>query len=211
MRLLSFLIAGYIYVLRLTCRVVVHDTENVLERLKDPSQAYIYASWHGRLLLAAPFWLQHKRRKARLTMLSSSHKDGKMIANACKLLGFDVVFGSSTRGGAAGLRGLVAHAKKGHNIYLTPDGPKGPIYEAKPGVVDAARLTQLPILPLGLAANGKTLKSWDKFLAIRPFSTIHVVLENPIAPPSKAERENALLQLTETLDKLQKEAETYLK
>lgn len=197
---MRFLIAAYIFLLRLTCSVKIVGTL--------PATPAIYALWHGRLLLAAPLWLQKRPKSAKITMLSSEHKDGRLIAGACTLLGFFVVFGSSTRGGANALRGLLKAAKKGHSLFMTPDGPKGPAQVAKAGVIEAARLTKLPIIPLGLAAQGKTLKSWDSFLAIRPFTTIYAVIGDPItAPKDKATRTKNLNNLEEELTRLQTKAE----
>lgn len=205
---LSFIIAMYLMLLRLTCRVVVHEGHL-------PQTPHIMACWHGRLLLAAPLWLKNRPRafwffkKARVTMLSSHHKDGVMIANGCKLLGFKVVFGSSSRGGANALRGLKKAAAAGSYLFLTPDGPKGPRHVAKSGVVDAARLTGLPIQPFSASANGKTLKSWDAFLFIRPFSTLHVVFGDPIPAPTKETSAQTLEDLTQTLITLEKKADDY--
>lgn len=197
---MRFIIAAYIFLLRLTCPVkIVGDF---------PDTPAIYALWHGRLLLAAPLWLQKKPQNAQITMLSSEHKDGRLIAGACTLLGFFVVFGSSTRGGANALRGLLKAAKKGHSIFMTPDGPKGPPQVAKAGVIEAARLTKFPIVPFGLAAKGKTLSSWDSFLAIRPFTTIYAVIGTPIAiSKDKAARAENLKHLEKELTRLQIAAE----
>lgn len=205
-------IAFYIFLLRLTCRVVVHsEGENEADTaLLKSREQFIFAVWHGRLLLGAPVWLKFKRWGARLTMLSSAHKDGRLIAGACKLLGFSVVFGSSTRGGAGALRGLVAAAKRGSHLFLTPDGPKGPKHVAKPGIIAAARLTNLPIVPIGLSARGKTLGSWDGFLAIKPFSKIHVVIGAPIVvPKDKNLHEQARLEIEKRLVDLEKKADSY--
>ncbi len=206
-------IAIYILILRLTCRVVVHvDGENLSDAsaLQDKNQRYIFALWHGRLLLGAPVWLKLKRFGAKVTMLSSSHKDGRLIAAACKLLGFWVVFGSSTRGGSEALRGLVGAAKSGSHLFLTPDGPKGPKHVAKGGVIAAARLTGLPIVPIGLSAHGKALKSWDGFLAIRPFTKIHVVLGAPmVVAKDKATAAESLLALEQRLIELERAADGY--
>src|SRR5262245_25772769 len=56
----------------------------------------IYAFWHEVLLAPTKF-------PGRLHILISQHADGELIARVCKHLGWRVVRGSTTRGGAAAM------------------------------------------------------------------------------------------------------------
>lgn len=110
----------------------------------------IVAFWHGRQLMMP---LAYGGR--RLYVLISEHHDGELIARILKWFGFGAVRGSTTHGGARALRQLARVGRAGADLAVTPDGPRGPRCVAQPGVVQLARLTGLPILPLTFAASKK--------------------------------------------------------
>ena len=47
--------------------------------------------------------------------------------------------------------------KGGFDVAITPDGPKGPRFQVKKGIVELARLTGRPIVPLTYGADKKKL------------------------------------------------------
>jgi lysophospholipid acyltransferase (LPLAT)-like uncharacterized protein len=113
--------------------------------------------------------------------LISSSFDGELIARTVELLGFKAVRGSSSRGGAAGLRNMQLAYATGHRCAFTADGPRGPVFVAKPGTAQLANSVTAP----GAAAAGTwvgcfyalperawELKSWDRFLIPKPFSRV---------------------------------------
>ncbi len=110
----------------------------------------IVAFWHGRQLMMP---LAYEGR--RLYVLISEHHDGELIARILRRFGFGAVRGSTTRGGARALRQLGRLGRAGADLAVTPDGPRGPRCVAQAGVVQLARLTGLPILPLTFAASKK--------------------------------------------------------
>jgi lysophospholipid acyltransferase (LPLAT)-like uncharacterized protein len=111
---------------------------------------YILAFWHAHLLL-----MLHSRYRKPITVIISQSKDGEYIARVFDWYGVESARGSSTRGGGAALRELIRDARAGRNIVFTPDGPKGPSRIVKDGVVVAAQLTGLPIVPIAFAAQKK--------------------------------------------------------
>src|SRR5690606_36476314 len=110
---------------------------------KGPSKSCLYAHWHGDELVLVGYYSFR-----RLAVLSSLSKDGTLMAKTLQLLGYEVFRGSSSKGGARGLIGLIRAVKAGSQAALAVDGPKGPIYEVKPGIVDLAARTGMPIVPL---------------------------------------------------------------
>jgi lysophospholipid acyltransferase (LPLAT)-like uncharacterized protein len=118
-------------------------------------EAAIIAFWHGRQLMLPLAY--HGRG---LSILISRHRDGELIARAMRAFGFSSVRGSTTRGGSSALRGLVAEGRRGRDLAVTPDGPKGPRGVVQPGVIQLARLTGLPVFPLAFGASKK--KSWTR-------------------------------------------------
>ena len=112
---------------------------------------HIVALWHGHLLM-----MPHAHYRRPISVLISQSRDGELITRLFEYYGVEASRGSSTRGGTAGFRDLIRAARAGHNLAFTPDGPKGPPRIAKEGVVLAAQLTGLPIIPVAFAAKKKS-------------------------------------------------------
>ncbi|MBI4735575.1 MAG: lysophospholipid acyltransferase family protein [candidate division NC10 bacterium] len=167
----------------------------------------VVAFWHGRLLMM-PF----ASPGLRATVLISQHRDGEYITRIAERLGFTVVRGSATRGGAHAFKQLLRSLRHGSHVGITPDGPKGPRQRVKSGVVELARLSGMPILPVAFGAWPRTiLKSWDQFLVPYPFSRGVYVWGEPIYVPADADKaavEKFQSLLAERLDALVAEADT---
>ncbi len=106
--------------------------------------------WHGRLL-AMPFATSGRRAK----VLISRHRDGEFIARVIRFFGLGSVRGSSGKSTLAGLREMLVDLKNGFDIAVTPDGPKGPRFVVKPGLIEVARLSGKPLLPVSYSASKK--------------------------------------------------------
>lgn len=149
----------------------------------------IFAIWHNRLALCLPAY-QHAIQHApgrHLAALVSASRDGGVLAQVLRLFHVLPVRGSSSRRGAQALRELVSAAKAGHDLALTPDGPRGPRYEAQEGVLLAAQFTGLPIVPAAWSVDGKiSLRSWDGFQIPLPLSRCVFRLGEPIHVPRSA-------------------------
>ena len=167
----------------------------------------IVAFWHGRLLMM-PF----AYRGERVTILISQHRDGEYIARIARWLGFSVVRGSATRGGAVAFKQLIQALRDGWHVGITPDGPKGPRQRVKSGVIELARLTGMPILPVAFGAWPRTLlKSWDHFLVPHPFGRAVYVWGEPLYVPAEADTvavEKFQSVLADRLDALGMEADS---
>ncbi|MGC3973628.1 MAG: lysophospholipid acyltransferase family protein [Nitrospira sp.] len=142
---------GYavIRLLQRTMRWRTEGREHV-SRIFAQGQQTILAFWHAQQLmmpLAIPGLKAH--------ILISQHRDGELICRIVARFGLEAVRGSSTRGGAEAFRRLVRLGRSGGNLVLTPDGPKGPRQVAKAGVVQLARATGLPIVPMAFGCSKK--------------------------------------------------------
>ena len=142
---------GYqiIHMLRRTMTWRTEGAEHV-DRLFREEKRVILAFWHAQQLmmpLAIPGLKAH--------VLISQHRDGELIRRIVARFGLDAVRGSSTRGGAEAFRQLIRLGRSGGNLVLTPDGPKGPRQVAKVGVVQLARATGLPIIPMAFGCSKK--------------------------------------------------------
>jgi lysophospholipid acyltransferase (LPLAT)-like uncharacterized protein len=122
----------------------------MIDDLYRHGRSIIIAFWHGRQLMMP---LAYRGRQAHI--LISQHRDGELIQRIVARFGFHAVRGSTTRGGAAALRRLIAVGRGGGDLVVTPDGPKGPRQIAQSGVVQLAKATGLPIVPLTFACSKK--------------------------------------------------------
>jgi hypothetical protein len=156
--------------------------ERTVEPLWAAGAPAIYVVWHARLLL-----LPHLYRRRGFFALVSRSEDGAMIADLVRRFGFVTVRGSSSRGGAEGLRSLARAIRESHSVVVVPDGPRGPREILKAGVVVLARLTGAPVIPLALAASSEwRVRSWDEFRIPKPFSRCVVRFGEPIRVPRDA-------------------------
>jgi lysophospholipid acyltransferase (LPLAT)-like uncharacterized protein len=155
----------------------------------DPNQPgfrgrYLYAFWHENILVPA----YHYGRRD-IHVLISEHADGQMIAEACRHLGFRVVRGSATRGGARAIRQMYRRSRSAH-LAITPDGPRGPRRQVQLGVVYLAALTGLPIVPFGIAfERAWRMQSWDRFAVPYPYSAAVCVTAEPIRVPEDVRKD----------------------
>lgn len=153
--------------------------EKTVEPLWAAGAPSIYVVWHARLLL-----LPYLYRRRGLFALVSRSEDGSMISDLVRRFGFVTVRGSSSRGGAGGLRALARAIGEGHSVVVVPDGPRGPREVVKAGVVVLARRTGAPVVPVALGASSEwRARSWDEFRIPKPFSRCVVRFGEPILVP----------------------------
>ncbi len=154
-----------------------------VEACLNRGERVVVAFWHGRLLMM-PFGYPGLS----VTILISQHRDGEYITRIAECLGFRVVRGSATRGGARAFKQLLQCLRVGGHVVITPDGPKGPGQVAKSGVIELARLSGMPILPVAFGAwPRRILKTWDRFLVPVPFGRGVYAWGEPIYVPADAD------------------------
>ncbi|MFL5581320.1 MAG: lysophospholipid acyltransferase family protein [Gemmatimonadaceae bacterium] len=167
-----------------TWRVRVRGRESS-ERLRSVGTPFIYAFWHGEML---PLLLAHRGEGA--AVLISSHHDGEIVAQIATRLGLTTVRGSSTRGGARALLGLVQALESGRTVAVTPDGPRGPAHAFAPGALVAAQRAGAPIVPIAVrASRAWRLRSWDRFLIPKPFARVSIAYGEPARVEAASARE----------------------
>jgi lysophospholipid acyltransferase (LPLAT)-like uncharacterized protein len=139
-------------VIRLLGRTMGIRTEGAagVDELYRKGHRLIIAFWHGRQLMMPLTY-----RGAAAHILISQHRDGELIHRIVSRFGFRSVRGSTTRGGVMALRELIRLGRTGVDLVITPDGPRGPRQVAQLGVVQLARATGLPIVPLTFSCSKK--------------------------------------------------------
>ncbi len=180
----------------------------------DNPQTRVYCMWHRSLLSVA-----YHFRKRKIAILISPSFDGELIAQTIRRVGYTVVRGSSTRGGASGLLGMQRALDADNEATcnyaaFTSDGPHGPVYHAKPGGVKLAQQIGGGI-GIFYAAPDRAweLRSWDRFLIPKPFSTVAIAWQPPVpvAPGGEdASLETARRAVEEALECARSAAEEHI-
>ncbi len=198
MKLLSYVAYAFLRLLNGTLRV-----RHVRVHHLDATPRYIIAFWHECILGA-----MHSRWRKPTTAMISRSNDGEIVAKVVQLYGIDTARGSSHRGGPAAMRELLRDVRDGKNVAFTPDGPKGPRRVAKDGVVYAAKMTGLPVVPFHFTARSKKrLRSWDQMIVPRPFSRAVYLYGEPIAVPRDGDVEEWRFKIETAMKDLAEEAE----
>ncbi len=181
--IIPYLVFFVYKLLQWTWRIELRESEDV-KKLVEKGESFVIAHWHGDEL-----GILHLLKKYHVSCIISTSKDGEIMNKAVQLLGAETVRGSSTRGGTQALKGIIRLKKRGRRPSVAVDGPKGPIYKAKPGVFQISRLTQLPIVPISFYASRFHLfdKSWNKSRLPLPFAKVVIQWGNALPSVSKAE------------------------
>ena len=196
----------YLWGLRKTTKIHVSG-EEYLQALLSNRKPFIPCYWHQQNLGCAVYLLSLDVPDFNAGFLVSPSRDGEIPARIFRQWGAHVIRGSSSRTGAQAIRDLyLAVSRDNVSPANTPDGPRGPIFEFKPGPLMLAQMTGVPILPMACAARRyKQLNSWDRFILPGWFNTLVVTLGEPVVVPkglSMAELEPQRQQLETTLRRL---------
>ena len=162
----------------------------------------IFAFWHNRLFYLTYYYVKRSRGH-KATMLVSLSRDGDYGVALVRKFRQEVVRGSTSRGGRRAVSALVRTIAAGKNVAITPDGPRGPACKVNEGTIKLAQITGARIIPVSFDASRKRpLKSWDRFIMVRPFGRVHVAFGTPIEIPRRitaADRERYCAQLQQRL------------
>jgi lysophospholipid acyltransferase (LPLAT)-like uncharacterized protein len=206
-KILSFIAWIFISIWGATVRVTFVNRQ-IPERLQAEGNNCIYAFWHGR-----QFLLLFTHRHSGTVLPSSESRDGEIQAMILKRFGYGVVRGSSKRKGAQALLGLVENLRSGKTIGLAVDGPRGPLYEVKPGLTYLAGKLNKPIVPVITSAKRFWIleKIWDKYLLPVPFTRGIVMYGEPVWVSGTAEKELEIksAEVQSALNRMMNEADHY--
>lgn len=178
-----------------------------LETFRSPQRhPLIYAIWHGSFLPLLYYYRHHGA-----CVVTSQSDDGQILTRILTNLGYTTVRGSSTRGGGPAVINLARQVKRGVDAIIAVDGPRGPAYQAKPGIVLLGKRTGYPIVPIIATVRSYwRFQSWDRFRLPLPFSRALLVVGDPIHVPPDAfgERiEDIRSDLERTMLRIQKETD----
>ena len=180
------------WVIYLLVRIVVATirfrwADDAWKIVPQSGRPYIFCTWHNRLPLSIELYGQYAKAVGgppRLAAIVSASRDGAMMSAVLNRFGVRTLRGSSSRRGAQVLLELGESLGQGYDVAFAADGPRGPLYSMKVGVVVLAQMSGRALLPASYHLSSKiTVKSWDRFQIPLPFSTCTIRLSEPIHVP----------------------------
>lgn len=168
----GLLVYYIIMLIKLTLKIEIIGKENMEE-----DKPYVLALWHNKVV-ATVLALGFIKKRAGL---ASPSADGELISVPLEKLGYKMIRGSSGKDSVKGLVQLIKAVKEGYTIGTPLDGPKGPRFEAKQGMIYVAQKSGRPMVFMGAAYSKKWVlsKTWDRCQIPKPFSKVICVISEP--------------------------------
>ena len=158
--------------------------QDIIDEISNDGRAYLPCYWHKHVLIGNFMIREWMTRKFRACFIISASVDGDVPAKIAKAWGAEVIRGSASRAGTLVLRDLHEKLKRGVSFVTAPDGPNGPIFKFKPGIVLMARIAGTPVVPVACAADRAWyLSRWDEFMVPKPFARLVLAVGHPIRIP----------------------------
>ena len=178
------------------------DPMNMIEN----ARGCVTVTWHTRLLYFPAIF--PKKARTRTVAVVSASRDGQYVSDLIGFFGIKAMRGSSKKRGANALLGATRALKDGYHVSFTPDGPRGPKYTMSRGPIHLASTQGAKLVPITINASRYwSIRSWDNFQIPKPFSTLTLVIGEPLEiPPNldeagleewRLKAQQALLAITE--------------
>ena len=180
-------------------REITVNKRSLVEALGS-GKSVILCCWHGRLLF--PFYFF---RNSGGYAVAGHHEDAEIIARMGEKMGWGMIRGSSTEGGAGAFQEIVqVLSKEGTMVAITPDGPRGPRKRVKAGAVKAAMRTGAVIIPMsGQASRKREFTNWDTFVVPKAMGRVSFVFGNPIEIGTEGDVDGTRRELERELNRVQ--------
>jgi len=208
-KILNYIIPLLVYLiiklLHQTLRLKVIGEENV-KQLKQEGKRLIYAFWHGRQSMLVPYMANRQ-----IAVLVSLSRDGEYQSRILKKFGYRVCRGSDTKGGIKGLVALMKELRAEYDLGFAVDGPTGPIYEPKEGVIFSAKKGKGYLVPITASSKKKWIleKAWDKFQIPYPFTEGIIIFGQPYQVDNEKDIKQGCEKLKGKLNAITKEADEF--
>jgi lysophospholipid acyltransferase (LPLAT)-like uncharacterized protein len=205
---LGLLIWAVARIIGMTQRIRYENFERIRE-VTGEGKGAILVTWHGRSLIPANVF----RHRGYWALISLS-RDGEIQNHIFRRFGFQIVRGSTGRGGARAVIQLVKKIQQGGVLAFTPDGPRGPTHKVQPGTIFMAQRCGCPVIPYCVSARPrKLLNSWDRYMIPMPFARAAFVVGEPIFVPAELDEEGkqrAAEEVERAINACEKRAEEML-
>ena len=184
--LAGFAAGGLLKLLFRTCRVNLINPQ-VQQHYLDQGRPCLGVTWHRGALFSVYYIGVYEP-----AMMVSRSRDGEYLSRFLAACGCRPVRGSSSQGGARALVEMIHLLRNDSRMAATvADGPRGPRYQAKPGMVLLASRTGLPLLPAMWSTDRAWIfkKAWDRTMLPKPFARIHLMFGEPLLVPPNLDAE----------------------
>jgi lysophospholipid acyltransferase (LPLAT)-like uncharacterized protein len=167
---------------RITWRIRVHEDHDLPDRIQS-GENFILCHWHGDEIV-----LLSQVRRMQTTTMASLSRDGEIMSALYRLMGGNVVRGSSSRNAVGSFKSLLKIVLSGRRTSFAVDGPKGPLHQVKSGALEVSRVAQVPIFFAGVYCDRawRFEKSWNKTYFPKPFAKISIFWKGPFGPLEKS-------------------------
>lgn len=165
-------------------RLQLHGLEHVRDSIAQ-GRPIIYAGWHGHNFLTILSYYTEIQKLSRGAIIVPDNLNGRTMEYYGSRANLHVTVVNAALGPSQWARAtitLIKLIRSGYCALLSPDGPDGPAYEVKPGIVYIAQQTDALIIPAA-AASSRSLtlrRRWDQHLVPLPFSRAAVYFGAPI-------------------------------
>ena len=184
------ILLGILRLLWLTWRIEKVIGSEHVDRAIDDDGAYVPCYWHRDILVCLLVIRGWIRRGFKAGIIISASVDGEVPSKIARSWGAEVIRGSASRTGALAMRDMHDVMKRGVSIVTAADGPVGPAYYFKSGVLMTSRIGKAPMLPIGCAADRAWyLDRWDHFMIPKPFARLVISIGEPRSVPKGASME----------------------
>ena len=182
-RFLSFLIFIYSKFVGLSCRWRFYGIDEA--RCAVAGTNAVWVAWHARATMMPFFWQKLFNRK--MAALVSPHHDGQIIAHFLRWFHITPVSGSTNENPRQSALELMRALQDGYDLFISPDGPRGPRMRMKKSPVYYAQKTGKPIICACFSLNRAMIadKAWDKTMISLPFGRGVFALSEPLYVPAE--------------------------
>lgn len=174
--------AAYVRTVYATCTIKREPADTDAKLFAEHPQ--ILAMWHGQFAILPKL---KPKRPADVRAMVSRHGDAEIIGPVLKRFGMGLIRGAGAgkrrrnRGGATALRESLRALAAGATVAMTADVPPGPARRAGEGIATLAALSGRPVVPVAFATRRFiTLPTWSAFTLNLPFSTLSIVIGDPV-------------------------------
>lgn len=151
-------------------RVKVENEREWMEHLEAGGRVLV-CTWHQHFFSAIRHFESY--RSYRPGVMVSQSRDGDIIAGVANRSGWITIRGSSSRAGKEALAGMIAHLRETRFAGHVVDGPRGPAWRVKAGLIRLAHAAEATIVPFYVTVDRAWyFNSWDHFFIPKPLSKV---------------------------------------
>ena len=167
-------------ILRITIKVEITGQDNLRRDMN-----HIFCHWHS----LVPLSLECTVPSIPAVLDCGSHAlmqhpswYMKPVHVLLRLMGVErIILGSTGHSGREAAERVVEYLRQGYSTVLIPDGPYGPAFVLKKGILHMSLQSGVPIVAMQFSASRFfELKTWDRKKLPYPFSTIRMRIGKPI-------------------------------